>query len=329
MRPAAVRLITAVLVAGGIGVAFIPVAQAASKLTPTTEGWYQANPTCDLPTGCLSVDTLPVPLPVEPPAVPVSAPLSPYPAGSMHVGWAAGKETARSYLAFPFESLTGTLTGALLDIPLDTNPVDGDTQSTTAKAQVCLATGPVVKVEASLNSPPAISCEQHAALTYVATPTPHMHADLAPLLLGLPTTSGIVLLPDATKNAESDAWRFVFSAHDRADTAKTPPATLTLAVDGEVISPPAEFPEADVPVVPDPVAVVDPGTGFVSSPSVPTIPDPVAPQVSQPQALPTAQTVTFGYAYPIVWLLPLVLLIMVPMATKALTKDLSPAFSPS
>jgi hypothetical protein len=328
MRPAAVRLLTAVLVAGAVGLTFIPVAQAASKITPTTEGWYQANPTCDLPTGCLSLDALPVPVPVELPEIPVSAPLSPYPAGSLHVGWAAGKETARSYLAFPFETLTGTLTSAVLDIPLDTNVADGDTQSPTAKAQVCLATGPVVKVDASLNSPPAISCEQHATLTYVATPAPHMHADLAPLLLGLPTTSGIVVLPDATKNAETDAWRFVFSAHDRADAAKTAPATMTLGLNGEDISPPEEFPEAEVPDVPDPVAV-DPGTGFVSSPTVPTINEPVAPTVPQVQPVPTAQTVTFGYAYPIVWLLPLVLLVLVPLATKALTKDLSPAFAPT
>ena len=35
-----------------------------------------------------------------------------------------------------------------------------------------------------------------------------------------------------------------------------------------------------------------------------------------------AQTITVGYAYPAVWLLPLVFLVLVPVATKALTRDL-------
>ena len=80
--------------------------------------------------------------------------------------------------------------------------------------------------------------------------------------------------------------------------------------------------------MPDPIAV-DPGTGFVSAPTVPTIIEPLVPTVPQPQPVPSAQTVTFGYAYPIVWLLPLVLMVMVPIATKALTKDLSPAVAPT
>ena len=39
----------------------------------------------------------------------------------------------------------------------------------------------------------------------------------------------------------------------------------------------------------------------------------------------TPRTITVGYAYPAVWLLPLVFLVLVPVAARALTRDLTPA----
>ena len=327
MKRVVSRLVTAALVSGSVGLALMPVdAHAAeAKLTATTESWYQPNPSCATPAGCVTTDSLPVSPPVAPPDLPAS----PYPAGTMHIGWASSSETARAYLAFPFDSLTGTLTGAELDVPLDTAPADGDQQSATAKAQVCLATGQLVATEGSLSAPPAIDCAKHAELTYVATPTPHLHADLAPLLLGLPTTSGIVLLPDAEKNAETDAWHATFSSHTRTDAAKTPPATLTLTLSDEPV---VSTPEAPAVELPGPTFPVDsgfapgPATGFVPPVDVPSVSAPSAPVVQQPQpqTVPTAQTITVGYAYPVVWLLPLAFLVLVPLATKALTRDLAP-----
>ena len=63
--------------------------------------------------------------------------------------------------------------------------------------------------------------------------------------------------------------------------------------------------------------------------TVPTVSDPVAAPVTQPQTQPIAQpqTLTVGYAYPAVWLLPLAFLVLVPLAARALTKDLAPATS--
>ena len=326
-RPAA-RLLTALLVAGSASIGFLPLAPAASAaeatLTPVVEGWYQPNPSCAQPTGCLTPGALPV-------APPVEIPLSPYPAGTLHVGYAAEAETARSYLAFSFDWLSGTLTGAKLDIPLDVDPANGDAQSATAKVQVCLATGDVTVAAGSIAPPPTVACERFARMTYSATPTPRLTADLEPLLLGLPTTSGLVLLPDGEAVAETDAWRVVFSAHDRADAAKTPPATLTLSVtDEEVVSTPeqpaVELPEVVAPVGGGFVAAPPLDSGFAPAPAVqaPLPAAPLAPQLPAQQVLPTAQTVTVGYAYPVVWLLPLVFLVLVPLAVKALTKDLVP-----
>lgn len=328
MKRAVSRLLTAVLVTGSVGVALVPVASAADtvKVTPTLEGWYQPNPSCAQQTGCVTTDSLPVTPPVPLPDVPAS----PYPAGTMHVAWASQSETARAYLAFPFEGLTGTLTGAELDVPLDTAPADGDAQSATAKVQVCLVTGTIIATEGSLSAPPSIDCSTHADATYVATPTPHLHADLAPLLVGLPTTSGIVLLPDAEKNIQSDAWHVVFSSHARTDDAKTDPATLSLTVTAQDV---VSTPEAPAVELPGPAAPIDsgfapgPGTGFAPPPAVevPSVSGPAAPvvQPAQPQVVPTAQTVTVGYAYPVVWLLPLVFLVLVPLATRSLTKELA------
>lgn len=321
-----VRLVTGVLVAGSVALGFVPLASAetsSTTLTPSTEAWYQPNPTCAQASGCITPGALPV-------APPVDVPLSPYPAGTLHVAWAGGQETARSYLALPVDSVTGTLTAASLDIPLDTAAADGSEMPETAKLQACLFTTDVTPVEGSIAPPPTASCDQSAPVTYVATPSPHLHADLAPLTQGLLTTTGIVLLPDATKNAQTDAWRVVFSAHTRTDAAKTAPATVSLTLEQEASG---DDGTVDVPTEPAiPQAVAPPiGTGFAAPPPVQlptdtgTAPSVVPPATVLTQPVAQPRTITVGYAYPTVWLLPLAFLVLVPATARALTKDLAPA----
>ena len=320
----AVRGVLAVLAGGSIALGFAPLAHAADEttiLTPDAEAWYQPNLTCGQPTGCVSPSTLPVTPPVEPPAQP---PTSPFPVRSMHVGFAAGQETARSYLSLPVGTLTGSLTAGALDVPLDVAQADGSQSPETAKVQVCLVTDPITPADGSVESPPGISCGSSVPAAYVATPAPHLHADLTALGDDLLGASGLVLLPDATKAAPTDApWRVVFSAHDRTDAAKTLPATASLTLDvpdEDVASPPLD---SGLPAVAPPV-----GTGFAPAPT----PDLSAPAAQQPSVVPPAtvpvalpRTVTVGYAYPGVWLLPLVFLVLVPAAARALTKDLTVA----
>lgn len=316
-----IRLVTAALVGGSAAVCFLPLAHAAttSVLTPTQEAWYQPNPTCGAPSGCVSSGSLPA----QPPA---AVPTSPYPAGTMHIGFTAGQETARSYLALPLSGVVDTITGASLNVPLDTAQASGSQAPETAKLQACLFTGALTPAEGSTAAPPKAECGASAPVAYVATPTPHLHADLEPLLDGLPTAAGIVLLPDATKAAPSDAWRVVFSARTRTDAAKTAPATVTLTladkpVDGGPVDEPVLPPSAEAPPI---------GTGFAPAPT-PQLPEqpgaqpefaPPTTAGSQPVAQP--RFVTVGYAYPTVWLLPLAFLVLVPAAAKALTKDLTP-----
>ncbi|MCU1602286.1 MAG: hypothetical protein JWO22_2995 [Frankiales bacterium] len=333
----AARLVTAALVAGSAAIGFVPVAHADSttNLTPATSAWYQPNPTCPLPTGCLTGDSVPAPLPVD-------VPLSPYPAGTLHVGYTGaaangssqGQETARAYLGFPVSSVDGSVTAAALDVPLDTTQADGSLAPETSHIQACLVSATITSTEGSISTPPMVSCDAHAVVKYVATPSPHLHADLAPLLAGLLTTNGIALLPDASSVTSADAWQAVFSTPGRTDAAKTDPPVLKLTVvPSDVVSEPevpvdvptdVAVPPVSQPVVPGSVANIP----DVTAPTV-DVPAVQAPTVQQPQAAVTEpKTITVGYAYPIVWLLPLVFLIVVPLAVRALTTDLTPTDTP-
>jgi hypothetical protein len=330
----ATRLVTAVFVAGSASIAFVPLASAASsaKLVPQTEAWYQPNPTCAAPTGCLDTGALPVappaPLPLD------AVPLTPYPATTMHVGYSAGEETARTYLQLPTDSLDGTVTSAVLDVPLDVTSADGSKLPETAHLQACLYSGDITAAAGSIATPPVAACQTHAKVSYVAIPAPHLHADLTPLGAGLATTSGIVLLPDATTVTPTDAWEVVFNNH--TVTGSTGPAVVTAVV--EPFSEDNPAPVVDVPVdtpVDTPVQVADPPaiSGGIAPGVLPEIPvsegsAPLvqAPAAPQPQTAPVAapRTITVGYAYPIVWLLPLVFLVIVPAVARALTRDLTP-----
>ena len=296
-----------------------------TTLEPRLEAWYQPDPTCTSPIGCVTT-ALPVAPPVE---VPTS---SPYPAGTLHVGWASSAETARSYLAFPVQSL-GRITSATLTVPLDVDPANGDAQSSTAQVRACLATGDIREVEGSISEPPTVDCTLNAVLQYVATPTPQLRGDLEPLLVGLATTPGIALLPVASESP-SAAWHVTFSSRLRTDEGKTPPASLRVTIEEGpttttststivglgVEPPPAEDEEAastvlDLPVDVDPTVAAVPTT-IGASPATPA-----GPETATPAAVVTE---TVGYAYPGLWLLPLVLLVVVPLVARSLTKDLEP-----
>lgn len=325
------RLLTAVLVAGSTGLGLVPMASAAapSTVAPTVEAWYQPDPACGSPVGCVGAAPLPV-------AVPAEVPTSPFPAGTLHVGVSGGQETARTYLGVDGAGLGG-LSAATLVVPLDVAPGSGTTSPETAKLQVCLTREPVVAAEGSLAAPPAADCAAAALVSYVATPAPHLEADLGPLLAGLPRATGLVLLPDATGITPTDAWRVVFSARSRTDAAKTPPASLAVVAAEQAVQAPST-PDAG-PAQPDAAPLEAPGLdlpGLLAAepdlvagplPAVPvTAGAPVvageAPVVQvQPVAFP--ETIRVGYAYPVVWLLPLVLLVVVPMVARTLTRDLA------
>lgn len=322
-----VRLVTAALVAGSASFGFVPLALAGTTsqtVAPTAEAWFQGNPTCGTPAGCVSKDLLPVQPPVEPPA---PVPTSPWPAGTLHVAVAAGIETARSYLSFPLSPGEATVSAATLDVPLDTAPTSGSMSPEAAKVLVCSFFSTLTPSAGSLDTPPDADCSTGAEATYVATPAPHLHADLGSMHAELEDGAGLVLLPDATKAAQTDVWHLVFSAHDRADAARTAPAALALTLTEQDAQEPAVVPPATVPEVAPPL------TGPIGVPlpttDLPQTPDVTGPAPTVPVApVPQARTITVGYAYPAVWLLPLAFLVLVPLVARTLTKDLTPVRVP-
>jgi hypothetical protein len=329
------RLLTASLAVGGFMLSLNAAAASTPGLpaAPLIEAWYQPNPSCTSLVGCVTPNSLPA-------GAPTAAPTHPFPDGTLHIAASGTVETARSYLSFPLDSTGGTPTAATLDVPLDAATQDGDLRSSTAKIQACLAISAFGPVRGSLDAPPAIDCDVHADVLYVATPTPHLHADLRPLLAGASSTFEVVLLPDATKLSPTDMWRVVFSAHDRPDAAKTAPALLTVErpePTQQASEPPSQLPPEPVGDAPAPVFA--PPAGFSSLPGItaatplgaPPTPQaavaaPVAPLVPSGQVAPSR---TFGYAYPLVWLLPLALICLVPLVARALTKELTLPASPS
>lgn len=68
------------------------------------------------------------------------------------------------------------------------------------------------------------------------------------------------------------------------------------------------------------IGVLSPAAGQIASPT------PVA--TTPPAVAEVPVTYTVGYAYPGLWLLPLLLLVVAPIVARALTKNLEPEGSP-
>ena len=313
MTARVIGIVLAAAIAAVLG-GFAPAGASDDTLTPTLESWYQPDPACALPIGCLTTAA-----PVAPPAE-VAGP-SPYPAGTLHVGLASGAETARSYLVFPVHGL-GRITSATLTVPLDVDPANGSALPDTAEVRACLATGELSDVDGAITDPPTVDCTNSAVLEYVDTPVPQLTGDLSPLLIGLSTSPGIALLPVVADDAAA-AWHVTFSAHDRADEGATPPASLRIAVaDGDAAQPAA--PPSTVSSSP-PATVSLPDLGPVSVPTPAPGMTTVTTLLSAPTAITASPiTQTVGFAYPGLLLLPLLALVIVPLVARVLTTNLEP-----
>jgi len=292
-----------------------------------TDAWYAAAAACtSSPTGCL----------------PAAAPASPYPAKTLHVGVVAGQEEARTYLSLDLAALPGgtALTGGTLRIPVG-GPDDGSRSPDTASLQACLVTAAFHDAaEGATDAPPAVDCRTTAPAKYVAAAgnDPEMFTvDLT--AFGSAWTAGslnqgIALLP-AADTAPPSSWHVAMSAHDRTgSTVAAPTATVQYAsaAAGDA------FDTADVSA---PAAADSAGSSSVSfaapplAPQADTTPALQAPAVqpevaAQASPVPPVQQVTpqafvggGGFAYPGVFLLPLLLAGAGGWLARALTRDLN------
>lgn len=277
------------------------------------EAWYASTPIglCSSPLGC----------------PPSQAPTSPYPADTLHVGVAAGQETARTYVVPNLSTLPfgATLLSGTMTLPVASGTTDGTVSAASAKLLACLAKAPVTDGTAgSSATPPAIDCGVGQGLVYDAGKN-MFTLDLSPFLTAWAhgaAEDGIAIIPSRTSQP-TDAWHVAFDGHKRSGTSHIG-STITISVaptDTGVPAPavPAAPTAAPAPPVPVPVPTAP------AQASVPAAP-PLVAGSPQPAAAPFQQ-VSFSrpFQYPLVFLLPIALLAGAVFFGRLFTRDATPA----
>ena len=277
-----------VLVSGGIASAALPMdpsvpgtpdaptvaAPKAITLGTAAEAWYQLTRvnTCNSPVGCL-----PASLPAVPalPDLPVAPTV--FPADTLHVGWAAGVELARSYVALDTSALPqgAKLVSGELVVPLLADPTQGTLLADGAGVKACLATTTITDgVVGALSAAPGLDCSVSSPLTADGD---HFTVDLQPMVdawnSGTPN-EGIALTPFESSSVQS-AWAVAMPGRNAAGlphieanlqylaAAAAPPVVVPPAA-GQPVTQPVQVPAQQValpasqPVVQAPVAVHTP-----------------------------------------------------------------------
>jgi len=281
-----------------------------STVGDAAEAWYAASPidVCTTPLGC-------------PPA---TVPTSPYPAETLHVGIAAGQETARTYvlpdlLNIPYGA---KFVGGTMTLPVTTDQSAGTVSPDAAKIQACLAKAPITDgTQGSTQAPPATDCTTKELLKYDAKKATFT-LDLTPFLTawssGKPQL-GLALVP--VTGTPTDAWQVSFNgrkykgAHISSGVVFTVPPVAP-------VSTPSSKPAAA------PANVTPPSTPNVSLPPPSTDTPPVAPpQVATPTVpAPVAQPVAVSqeFQYPLAFLLPIAMLGAAAFFIRLFTRDATP-----
>lgn len=326
-----------VLLSGSPATAVPPKTEAASGTATvglSSDAWYSTTPACTAsPTGCL---------PAGPPST--------YPAKTLHVGVGAGQEESRTYLVLDLASLpvSTSLTGGSLRLPVSSG--DGSRAPETASFMGCLVTEPFKDdVQGSSAVPPKVDCKKATApAKFVAGAGDAPAAftlDLSPFAAAWASGSanqGLALIPGGEISPTS-VWHVAMSARDRkVEPAMHISATVSFTsssavTDDSFTSPPPE----DQFVAPPPAdaGFSSGGESFAAPPLASTfVPEsPVAavgpaiggagPAAAPVLAAPALVNTAFspgGYAYPIVFLLPLLLALAGGLLARALTRDLTP-----
>jgi hypothetical protein len=273
-----------------VGLAVVPGNPARAETTaarPEMEAWYAASPTCALPIGCGPGQGLPA--------------LPRYPAATLHVGLTAGIEDSRSYLKLGLGDVpTGArLTGGTLTIPV-AGPEAGTVTPEMAQVLACFTSSEVVASEGSFATPPAVDCTTSALATFAAAPSPTFTVPLAAFAARWAEgdiNNGIALVPapGATPGA---SWHVAFAAGTAAATVEYE----TGSGESVPVEPEPSF-DGDSTFEALPLGdVLTPGPPLASA-------APIVDQARQPaRAAPVVSVGGPGFAYPVVFALPLVLL---------------------
>lgn len=306
-------------------------AQSTATVSPSAESWYRPLPglpaeasSCDLPTGCAPG------LPDAPVALP-----SQYPAGTLHVGVSGGLEESRTYLTLDLATIPTDqiITGGVLKLPLAAEPEAGVVAPETATLRACLVEDFVIDgVEGEPTGAPTVDCSISSDAEFVAAGDEELAAyriDLEPFAESWSSQGAASLaLVAGEAPAPSEAWHAAFSRRDREG------ATERARIVADFELGPAVAPSADDGLVdPAPTAVgsfVIPVDASASFAVPPLDAPPVAPSPSEdaPAAVVTAQTtpivsvVVGGFAYPVIFVLPLLVGFVAAWTGRAFTRDM-------
>lgn len=289
------------------------IAEPSATVGDVAEAWYASAPidVCSTPLGC----------------PPQQVPTSPYPAGSLHVGVAGGRETARTYLQpdlarLPFGAtmLSGTMT-----LHVDTANTDGTLSPDAARILACLVTAAFPDgTQGAASAPPAVDCTTSAKPTYDAK-TGVLTLDVGAFLqawnAGKPEL-GIALVPNKTQVAQTDAWHVTIEGRKQAGAK---PVTTTISYRAPANADTGiPFPTPPLPVTP-PASRATTQVQLPGSTQVPVAPAPlVAPQ--QPAAPLVQRPVAFAgpIVKPAAFFAPLALLAGIVFFGRLFTRDPAP-----
>jgi hypothetical protein len=273
------------------------------------EAWYSSPKLC-----VLSI-CLPIPSPFA----------ATYPAGTLHIGAAAGSESARTYLALrrPLATTVG-VTGGTLRLPLDTSPLDGSIAPDLAKVEACTTRTPIKAVDGATTKPPAVDCHGAAVSHIIGTPAVELDIDLGPIAHRLEQRgTSIALLPVLSLGSTFDV---TVSTDNRPKGESSTPVLIldTVAKSAPTTSAPSPSPSSSTPATT--------GTDVGAPVAAPPIPMPaqaseapggaVPEPVIAPQALASPQR-AHGFDYPAVFLVPLLVLAALLGFGRQLTRPLT------
>lgn len=237
-----------------------------------------------------------------------------YPPGTLHVGMAGGQETSRAYLGFQLPD--ADIDGATLTVPVAADA--GSSAPETGQVSVCVVPG---GIEDGAAEAPEADCETALISQFRPSPQPAFVADITDFV-----TAGrldIALVPTG-----GDNWHVGF--HSRSREGGSPATVAVSFVEEDAAPAPTSRPgDFSPPEQTPPQSAL--GGGVFS------IPDPSPPPVAAGQALaqeadvtdavtrraaPAAATGGGGFQYPIVFALPLVLLVAIGVAGDGLTRPI-------
>lgn len=306
------------------------------------EAWYHVSPLgeqCPLPTPC-----------------PALSPRS-YPENTLHVERMVGRATAHTFVAFDLTGLPAgaRLTGATAMLPI-AGADAGTSNAASAALRVCLVQEPIEPASGGpASKQPGYDCETSAGATFADGEQGVFTVDLAPLVAKWAegtANNGIAIVPDPAQGGP--AWHVAFSGRQRTGERITPPitasfvytlpestvpappapptvdnaddASLDTARPEGFVAPPRDFPDPGFVTLTDDVSgpAVELAEAELGVPGDTGLADEQPPALVAPRAPPSfAAPVASGYAYPVVWLLPLLLLLVAGSLAQSLTEEMT------